>query len=88
MHKLKSIKFLKGYKIDLHFDDGTQGVVDLSHLKGKGVFKAWNSDIKFEDAYIDNGVLAWSNDLDICPDSLYYKVKDINPEAYFFSKAS
>lgn len=85
MHKVAEIKALELFRLWLRFTDGTEGVVDLSHLKGKGVFKIWTNDVPFDQAYIDSesGAIAWTSDIDICPDSLYYKIKKINPELLF-----
>ena len=30
------------YRIWLRYSDGVAGVIDLSHLTGRGVFRAWN----------------------------------------------
>ena len=85
MHKVSEIKALDSYRLWLRFSDGTEGIVDLSHLRGKGVFKIWAKDVPFKDAYIDqeSGAIAWSPEIDICPDSLYFKIKNINPEVLF-----
>ncbi|MEZ4828238.1 MAG: DUF2442 domain-containing protein [Bacteroidia bacterium] len=85
MHELKKIKPLEGFKIWLKYEDGSEGVVDLTHLVGKGVFKAWGKELKFEKAYIDkeSGALSWSEEIDICPDNLYFKLKKIDPRDVF-----
>ncbi len=31
-----------GYRTWLRYQDGAMGKIDLSHLAGRGVFKAWN----------------------------------------------
>ncbi len=36
------VKALANFRVWLRYDDGTEGVVDLSDLAGRGVFKAWN----------------------------------------------
>ncbi|MDX2248735.1 MAG: DUF2442 domain-containing protein [Bacteroidia bacterium] len=88
MYKLKKIKPLADFKIWLKYSDDTEGVADLSHLVGKGVFRAWEKEIKFEKAYIDkeSGALSWSKEIDLCPDNLYFKLKKVNPEDVFFIK--
>ena len=90
MYELEKIKPLPEYKIWLKYKDGTEGIIDLSHLVDKGVFKAWRKDIKFENAKIDNesGAISWSDEIDICPDSLYFQLKGIKPEDVFLKKAS
>ena len=41
MAKITKVKVLKGYHLELAFDDGVCGVVDLSELVGRGVFALW-----------------------------------------------
>jgi hypothetical protein len=66
-----------GYKLFIKFSDGKEGIVDLSNLVGKGVFSVWNDQELFKQAYIDvTGAIAWNNDLDICSDALYDKIKN------------
>ncbi|MCX7839868.1 MAG: DUF2442 domain-containing protein, partial [Anaerolineae bacterium] len=36
------VKPLENYRIWLKYSDGREGIVDLSHLAGKGVFALWN----------------------------------------------
>lgn len=72
MPKLISIKALSGFRLWLEYSDGNSGEVDLSHLVGKGVFAAWNQQGVFESVRVDeHGAVAWSDSLDMCPDSLY-----------------
>ena len=55
--------------------DGSDGEVDLSHLAGDGVFKAWNDRACFEAVRITPyDAIAWSEDLELCPDALYMKL--------------
>ena len=72
MRKVTRIKVLKDYGVELMFDDGRSGVVDLSHLAGKGVFSAWQDYGFFQQVRIgESGELVWSDQIDLCPDSLY-----------------
>ena len=62
----------EGYRIWLRYSDGVEGEIDLSDLAGKGVFAAWNEPGRFEDVHIDDsGAVAWSDEIDLCPQSLY-----------------
>ena len=64
-----------GYRLWLRYSDGASGEVDLSHLAGQGVFAAWNEPGRFEEVYVaPHGAIAWSDDLEICPDALYLKL--------------
>ncbi|MDR2497825.1 MAG: DUF2442 domain-containing protein [Tannerellaceae bacterium] len=74
-----SVKALEGYAIHVCFADGLQGVVDLSHLAHEGIFKAWDANDLFRRVHINEyGAIAWDENLDICPDSLYLRLKGMS----------
>ena len=74
-----------GFRIWLRYQDGTMGEIDLSHLVGCGVFKAWNERACFETVRIaPAGGIAWGDDIELCPDALYLQltgksVEDVMP---------
>ncbi|MGQ9779743.1 MAG: DUF2442 domain-containing protein [Bacillota bacterium] len=84
MRKISKVRVLPGYRLELEFDDGVSGSVDLSYLAGKGVFSLWNDYRAFEDVRIgSSGELVWGDQIDLCPDSLYLKVTGKTPEEVF-----
>jgi hypothetical protein len=84
MQTITAIEVLQGYRLSLTFDDGASGIVDLSHLAGKGVFARWLDRKQFEQVRIGSvGELVWGDDLDLCPDSLYLQVTGKKPEDIF-----
>ena len=52
MVKITKVKVLNAYRLDLTFDDGVCGIVDLSELVGKGVFALWRDPQAFEQVRI------------------------------------
>jgi hypothetical protein len=58
------------------FADGVSGEIDLSHLRGKGVFKKWENTVPFSSVHInpENHVVAWDNELEIDADNLYLEL--------------
>ena len=81
MHKVTHIDVLDEYRLSLTFEDGTCGTVDLSDLVGSGVFALWNRYEDFRNVRIgDSGELVWSDEVDLCPDSLYLQVTGKSPE--------
>lgn len=69
------VKARAGYRIWLRYSDGSEGEVDLSDLAGKGVFAAWNEPGYFERVHItDHRSIAWDDDLEICPDTVYMEL--------------
>lgn len=76
------------YRVWLSFDDGTEGVVDLGDLAGKGVFAAWGSGDAFEGVTVGSGgELAWACGVDLCADALYLRLTGKSPEDIFPSLA-
>ena len=84
MHKITNVTVLREYKVKLEYSNGTQGIIDLSYLVGKGVFSLWNDYETFRNVKLgSSGELTWSNQVDLCPDSLYLKITHQKPEELF-----
>ena len=84
MHKIINVKVLNDYKVELKYDNGRQGIADLSHLVGKGLFSLWNNYDDFRKVKIgSSGELVWNDQVDLCPDSLYLKITNQEPEDLF-----
>jgi hypothetical protein len=84
MKRISEVKVSQGYCLELVFDDGVHGVVDLSGLVGKGVFAIWCDRRIFEQVRIGSfGELIWADQIDLCPDALYLKATGKKPEDVF-----
>ncbi len=78
------VKALPSYKLHIEFSDGVQGKLDPSHLAGKGIFSFWNDYRNFEKVYISpNHAIAWSDEIDICPDVAYMEITGKAPHEIF-----
>ena len=72
------VRALEPYRIWLRYDDGTEGEVDLSHLANRRLFAAWSDPDFFAGVRIEpGGSIAWSEDLDLCPDALYLRLRGL-----------
>jgi hypothetical protein len=83
---LKPLEVLprSGYRIWLRYSDGAQGEVDLSHLAGRGAFRAWDTPGAFETVHVaEDGSISWGEGLDLCPDALYLQLTGKSPEEVF-----
>jgi hypothetical protein len=69
------------YRVWIRFDDGLEGEVDLNHLVGKGVFKAWKSIDFFNQVRVDpkTDTLSWGEDIDLDPYVLREKILSQHP---------
>lgn len=84
MRKVSKVKALPDYRLELQFDDGVSGAVDLSEDVGKGVFALWRDPVAFERVRIgSSGELVWDDRIDLCPDALYLNVSGKKPEDLF-----
>ena len=84
MHRIINAEALGNYRLRLAFEDGTQGVADLSDLAGRGVFALWDDYAEFEKVRIgETGEVVWSDQVDLCADALYLKVTGKKPEDIF-----
>jgi hypothetical protein len=82
--KLETAIALDGYKLALTFNDGVSGVVDLSDLKGKGVFEYWNDENNFKKFEIVWNALTWNEDIDMDGDSFYLQI--INKDFFEYAR--
>lgn len=84
MFKPVDVKALPGYKIWVRFADGTEGQADLSHLANRGVFALWQDDAAFQKVHVGpQGQIAWNEEVEICPDSIYLRLTGKRPEDVF-----
>jgi Protein of unknown function (DUF2442) len=79
-----SVKAIAQFKLQLCYEDDTKGVIDLSYLVGRGVFKIWNEGDTFSQVKIDpeTNALVWSDTTDLDPDSLYLQLKGLTFEPF------
>ena len=75
MARAVEVKAQDDYRIWLRYSDGVSGEIDLSDLVGRGVFRAWNDRAFFDKVYVSpHGSIAWSADIEICPDAQYIEL--------------
>lgn len=84
MKKVSKVRVLQKYRLELEFDDGASGTVDLSEDVGKGVFALWLEPGAFERVRIgSSGELTWDDKVDLCPTALYLRITGKQPEDIF-----
>ena len=73
---VKEVRALEPWKIWLRFADGSEGVVDVSDMAGKGLFTQWSDPKFWRSVKVDeeSQTVCWPGGLDLCPDVLYHEV--------------
>ncbi|HKA66336.1 MAG TPA: DUF2442 domain-containing protein [Solirubrobacterales bacterium] len=67
---------LDGYEVRLRFADGLAADVDLSYLlEFGGVFELLRDIEYFRRLFVDGSTIAWPNEADIAPETLYDHVQ-------------
>lgn len=84
MKRIVFVETLPGYRVKLRYNDGVEGVVDLSDKVGHGVFAAWRDPEFFKCVRCERGRrLVWGegdNEIDLCADALYLRITGLRPE--------
>ncbi|MDP2804559.1 MAG: DUF2442 domain-containing protein [Gallionellaceae bacterium] len=61
--------------MELRFADGTRGRVQLEETHLLGVFGKLKDPTHFCQAYLEDGVVTWPENIDIAPDAMYREIK-------------
>lgn len=70
--EIEAFRVCDGYRIEVRFRDGVEGVVDLSDLVGRGVFGPLRDPAEFVQATLDEfGALSWPSGADLAPDAMH-----------------
>jgi hypothetical protein len=69
--RVKSVKPLCDYQLLLEFTNDEVGIYDCKSLLDFGVFKELQELNYFNEVHIVGDTVAWTNEQDICPDTLY-----------------
>ena len=79
--RITKVEARDGHCIWLEYDDGLNGEIDLSHMAEWEICKPWRDRAFFEQVHIDDfGAVAWSDEIDICPDAVYFDLTGKTPE--------
>jgi len=71
------VKASAGYKLHLKFENGEERLFDMAPYMGKKPFVRLNNTPLFMLAKVRHGTVVWPDNIDIAPETLYYKSKPI-----------
>ena len=77
--RVKSVRPLAGYRLEVAFSSGEIGVYDCRPLLELGVFRELKDDAYFRQARAEGGTVVWPHEQDICPDTLYLDSEKTRP---------
>jgi hypothetical protein len=84
MNRITRVTPLPGYQLRVVFENGTEGVADVSALVGRGVFAALAEGDAFQRVQVGpRGELVWPSGLDLCADALFLRVTGQSPADVF-----
>ena len=71
---ITSAKYLEDYKIRVAFNDGREGIADLSNALKGPVFEAIKEKASFSQFKVDKELetVVWPNGADMAPEYIYY----------------
>lgn len=76
--RLRALRVLPGWQLGVTFNDGLNGIVDVSalvHGPDARVFEALRDPAFFAKAYLDCGAVTWPNGADLAPDCMYKEIR-------------
>ena len=67
--------YVKDYQVAVSFNNGREGVADLSVILNKKLFKPLQNKKAFSDVTLDKelNTLVWKNGLDLAPEYIYFQ---------------
>lgn len=77
--KATNVKAIGDYKISVAFDDDICGIIDLSYLTQKGIFRELSDLSLFAKVYTTGEAIAWSDELEIDALNIYAKIVNKDP---------
>ena len=82
-------KYLEGYRVEVSFNDGRRGIIDLSQSLEGTAFSPLKDKILFSQLSVDKELdtIVWPNGADLAPEYLYFQAfKDIPELKHKFQK--
>lgn len=76
MPRVASVRPLEDFRLEVSFDDGTQGVVSLADRLFGPMFSPLQNRELFCQVFVDDfGAICWPNGADLAPDALHQNLQ-------------
>lgn len=63
--------YIRDYQLELEFNDGSSGIVDLTHELNKPIFQPLKDINYFKNFKLNSWTITWDNGADFAPEFLY-----------------
>lgn len=82
LHRVKNVKYIEKYKLQLSFYNGDVRLVDFEKRleSAKNIFVPLKDVEYFKKVSCDDTTIVWPNGLDLCPDVLYEMGVEVKAE--------
>jgi len=78
--KVISVNPLHDYKLQVTFDDGVSGIIDLKNFIENGIFSILQNEELFKKVFSNGYSIAWSDELEIDALTVYAELLNKEPE--------
>jgi hypothetical protein len=78
--KVIGVNPLQGYQLQVTFDDGVSGVIDLKRFIENGVFSVLQNEDTFNKVYTNGYSIVWDDELEIDSLTVYAEILNKKPE--------
>ena len=84
MTRIVSVKPLEGYRLNVRFNDGLEGIYEVEPARRGGVFLKLLEPKIFNAVTLnaDFGCVEWPGGIDLCPDSMHQAVSGAEAELH------
>lgn len=85
--KIVHVHSVGNYAIEVEFDDGVKGLIDLSDFVTKGIFSVLKDKHLFSKVYTNGYSIAWTEHLEIDAATIYSELSGKDPSSYLSPKS-
>lgn len=72
---VKSVRPLEGYRLEIQFDNGESGILDMTPYLEFGVFRRLQNPERFRSVTVAFDTIEWDGEIDLDPEFVYEKTK-------------
>jgi hypothetical protein len=74
--RVTAVSVEKNFTLVITFTNGEQKIFDVKPYLEIGVFESLKNAAMFDTAHVEYGTVAWQNEVDLDPDTLYLESKN------------